>query len=226
MEERMGIPISMEDKQAFLHVWRYIGWLIGIKDEFLDYLSSYHSTRTISESIFYHFYLPSHTSKHLVHHSIVSFYTHGVPRMSLKFYLGLSQVLLGEQLSQALGINEPSMDLIHRCTINFVFRIFRLVNRLIKMNNRTFNKWILEKNKRRSCKLIDNHLRNFSLFKTYKTDSNTMEKKLLKQCPCGYYQKKNHGKIETNDIGPFQISSIFLLKILFVIFCFFCLIGQ
>jgi hypothetical protein len=221
MEERMGIPISIEDKQSCLHLWRYIGWLIGIQDEFLNYLSSYHSTQIISESIFYHFYLPSSISKHLVHHSIMSWYTYTTIPMSFKFYLGLSQILLGEQLSQALGIDQPEMDLIHRYTIDFVFQMFRILSRLIKLNNRSFNTWISKRNKQKLNKLIHSRLRNFSLFKTYKSNSNTIETKSVKECPCRYYQKKNDGIIQTNDIGPFRISSNFFLQILCVIFCFF-----
>jgi hypothetical protein len=222
MEERMGIQISMDDKQSCLHLWRYIGWLIGIQDEFLNYLSSYNSTRIISESIFYHFYLPSQISKHLVHHSIMSLYTYTTMPMSFKFYLGVSQILLGEQLSQALDIDQPMMDLIHRYTIYSVFRMFRFLSWLIK--KRIFNRWIIKNNRRKINKLIHNHLRNFSLFKTYKSNSNTIETKSLKECPCGYYQKKNQGIIQTNDIGPFKISSILFLKILFLIFGFFYLI--
>ena len=63
MEERIGIKISPEDRQAYLHLWRYIGWLIGIKDEYLTHLSSYESTRIISESIsiifIYHLQCPN-----------------------------------------------------------------------------------------------------------------------------------------------------------------------
>jgi hypothetical protein len=30
----LQVPISPPDQDAFLHLWRYIGYLLGIRDEF------------------------------------------------------------------------------------------------------------------------------------------------------------------------------------------------
>jgi len=235
IEERMGIRISIEDKQSYLHLWRYIGWLIGIKDEFLDYMSSYNSTRIISESIFYHYYLPSQISKHFVHHSMMALYTYTSMPMSFKYYIGISQMLLGKQLSEALAIDQPPMDFFHLYTITFVFQIFRFLSWLITFNFRVYNNWIIERNKISLNtfiqKKLNNQLRNFSLFKNYESDKNSVEAKSLKDCPCGYYQKKHEGIIKTNDIGIFRLrkplSFSFVLQILFFIFfCFFLLIRK
>ena len=102
----MHITITDDDKEAYLHLWRYIGWLIGIEDEFLYYLSSYRLARIISESIFYHFYFPSTISKHMVHHSLMASYMYGLLPLSYKFQLGMTQMLLGNELSHALGVDQ------------------------------------------------------------------------------------------------------------------------
>jgi hypothetical protein len=234
MEERMGIRISTEDKQSYLHLWRYIGWLIGIKDEFLYYMSSYNSTQILSESIFYHHYLPSQISKHFVHHSMIAWYTHTSMPMSLKFYIGISQILLGKQISRALAIDQPTMDLLHRYTITFWLQTIRLFSWLIALNFQNFNNWIIKHNKivlnNLIRKKLNNQLRNFSLFKNYESDNTTVATKSLKDCPCGYYQKKHRGIIKTNDIGIFRlrkpISFTFILQIIFFIFCFFLLFRK
>jgi hypothetical protein len=234
MEERMGIQISNEDKQSYLHLWRYIGWLIGINDELLDYMSSYKSCRTISESIFYHYYLPSQISKHLAHHSMLACYMYIPMPVSLKFCVGLSQILLGKQISEALAIDQPRMDLLHLCIINLWLQTFRLFSWIIGLNFRVLNEYMIQRNKIVLNKLIqkklNNQLRNFSLFKKYESDNNIVGRKSLKNCPCGYYQKKHEGIIKTNDIGIFRltkpISFSFILRIIFFIFCFFMLIRK
>lgn len=229
MEQRIGISISMEDKQSYLHLWRYIGWLIGIKDEYLNYLTSYDSARIISESIFYHYYLPSQTSKHFVHHSMIALYTHTSIPLSLNFYIGLSQVLLGKQLSHALGIDQSIIDRLHVCTIYIWFKVCRMYVWLISLNIQIFNNWIIERNKLILINLIkkkklNNKLKTFSLIKNY----NHTERKSLKDCPCGYYQKEHGERIKTNDIDVFRlrkpISWFFLLRILFFILCFLSLL--
>ena len=220
MEERMGIPISEEDKHAYLHLWRYIGWVIGIKDEFLTYLSSYRSARVISESIFYHFYHPSTISKHLAHHALISVYNHSPISIPYRIHFGLSQVLIGEEISQALGIDQPKTDLIHRGIIQLVFRLFRCHHWVLNWNISFLNEWIMKNNKQKFAELIKEHLRNFALFKPYKTDSSTaVERTSVKGCPCGYYQKKHQRMIETNDLGSLTISV--LLRSLVLILCFF-----
>ena len=215
MEERMGIPISEEDKLACLHFWRYIGWVIGVKDEFLTYFSSYRLARVISESIFYHFYHPSSLSKHLVHHSIMSWYSYTPIPMSFKFYLGISQILIGEQFAKALDIDQPKMDLMHRALLRFVFRIFRFHHWLVNLNIPALNRWIISRNKQRSFELIEKHLRNFALFKSYQSNSIIPERKSRKDCSCGYYQKNHRGFIKTNDTGPFKVSVFVLLQPVF-----------
>ncbi|UJR06762.1 hypothetical protein I4U23_011049 [Adineta vaga] len=127
IEQHFHISLSHDEKEAYLHFWRYIGWLIGIDEQYLIYLSSYELAETISQPIFYHFYLPSQTLKHMIHHTLMSSYFHGELPLSFRFHLGISQILQGEQVSQALQIDQPKSDHLHFYTIQFLFQIFRLI---------------------------------------------------------------------------------------------------
>lgn len=31
----LGVPVSVEDSRAVMHLWRYVGWLLGVDDDFL-----------------------------------------------------------------------------------------------------------------------------------------------------------------------------------------------
>lgn len=212
MEDRLNIPVSDEDKEAYLHLWRYIGWLIGVEDEFLHYLSSYRSARTISESIFYHFYLPSQTSKHMVHHALMAVYNHGVLPFSFKFHLGIAQKLLGKEIAQALDIDQPNIDAWHSSLIHFLFGYFRFINWLGRWNFPSVNEWIMERSRRLLCFLVytglNDQLCNFALFKSYQTSIKVTEFVPLKDCCCSYYQKKSNGLFKTKDIGLFQVDRL------------------
>jgi hypothetical protein len=150
--------------------------------------------------------------------------------MSFKFYIGLSQTLLGEQLSEALAIDQPTMDFLHRCMIRFQFRIFRLQSWLIALNYRAFNEWMIKRSKIVLNDFIqqrlNNQLRNFSLFKNNESGHKTNEAKSLKDCSCGYYQKKHGGEIKTNDIGFLRSKNITIsvLRIIVSFSCFFLFI--
>ena len=209
MEERMHMPISDDDKHAYLHLWRYIGWVIGIDDDHLIYLSSYRLARVISESIFYHFYLPSPTSRHLVHHSLIAVYTHTIAPMSLHFYLGVTQFLMGDGFSRALDIDQPHVDALHVYAIRLLFQLFRFTRWLANLDNATVSRWIIKRSRQRLIYVVstvlNNQLCNFARFRSYEASSRTSQLGPLRDCPCGYYQKKQHGMIKTHDIGLFRV---------------------
>jgi hypothetical protein len=212
MEDRLNIPVSDEDKEAYLHLWRYIGWLIGIEDEFLHYLTSYRSARTISESIFYHFYRPSSTSKHMVHHALMALYSQGLVPVSFKFYVGIAQTLLGKEIAHALDIDQPNIDAWLSTVISFIFGYLRFINWLSRWNFVRVNEWIMERNRRVLCYLIytglNDQLCNFALFRSYQTSIKGTESVTLKDCRCGYYQKKSNGVFKTKDTGLFQVDRL------------------
>ncbi|KAI9296903.1 hypothetical protein K502DRAFT_328715 [Neoconidiobolus thromboides FSU 785] len=56
--ERMGIDLSDQDKEDYMACWRYIAYLLGIKDE-NGYLASFNKGRCLRESIAFHLYEPN-----------------------------------------------------------------------------------------------------------------------------------------------------------------------
>ena len=223
LEERMGISISTKDRQGYLHLWRYIGWLIGIRDEYLGPFSTYDSTRTISESIFYHFYAPSSMTKHLVHHSLMGFYLHTILPFSFQSFNGFSQKLIGKEMSAALGIDRPELDLVHRGFIEFIFRAFRIYGWIVGLNLPMIHRRLIVYRRRRLKydvrKALKNRLRNFALFR-----NETSVHQTNVNCPCGYIEKQDQGIVKTNDLfifrfkqSSFNFVAIFLLFLTFIV---------
>ena len=31
----LGVPVSREDSRALMHLWKYVGWLVGVDDDWL-----------------------------------------------------------------------------------------------------------------------------------------------------------------------------------------------
>lgn len=227
IEDKIGIELSEHDKKSYLHIWRYIGWLSGIEEDYLEYLSSYDQAKILSESIAYHFYSPTNISRHLVHHSLMATYQHGLIPFSYKFIVGMSQVLIGDKFSQILGIDEPKIDRLHCVSIRLMFSMFRLIYRLGRLNIKRVNQWIIKRNKQRLCFMIlsnlDNELVNFSIYRKDRRILSSNEKFSLKNCSCQYYRKKSGEKIETFDFGTIRMKSSksfdeFFREILFLLF--------
>ena len=209
MEDRMNIPVSDDEKEAYLHLWRYIGWLIGIEEEFLHYLSSYRLARIMSESIFYHFYLPSPISKHMVHHALMALYSQHLLPVSFNFHLGIAQRLLGDEIALALDLDEPTLDTGQSYLVGFFFGYFRFVNWLGRRKIPRVNEWIMTRSRRILRYLVhrglNGQLCNFALFKSYRKSSKATESVPLKDCRCGYYQKKSEGIVKKKDSGLFKV---------------------
>ncbi|UJR24172.1 hypothetical protein I4U23_027138 [Adineta vaga] len=225
IENRFHINLSNDDKEAYLHFWRYIGWLIGIDDQYLVYLSSYHLAEIISQSIFYHFYSPTYISKHMVHHILMTSYLHGKLPLSYKLNIGISQILLGDKISHALGIDQVKMDYLHFYTIQFIFQIFRFIHWLGTFHCDQFEQWIIQRSKQRLIYLVydglNYQLTNFSLFKNEKSITSKVKNLSLKNCSCQFYRKKNHSMIQTYDIGIFRRKQPFLFATCFRQFLYF-----
>jgi hypothetical protein len=206
VEERMHIRLSDDDKQAYLHLWRYIGWVIGVEDDLLEYLSSYRLARIISESIFYHFYYPSTISKHLVHHSLMATYRHGHLPFSFQLFVGMSQLLLGKSFSEALEIDRPVIDRLHRWTIALLVRSFRWMYWLTSLKwTVLLNRWLIDRRRQQLAFLVAVSLNhqpcNFAQFKRDRSSNKDGHAVSLKDCSCGYYQKKQTGQVFTSDFG-------------------------
>ena len=169
-------------------------------------------------------------SKHLIHHSMMAFYLNTKLPLSFKFYNGLSQTLLGEPISKALGIDQPKIDRLHYYTLKIYFQIFRFHSWLVGLDCQRLNQWIIQTHRiglpKTLRKILNNQLRNFALHKTYESMIKTGGLTSLKDCPCGYYQKQYEGIVKTNDLGIFRLGkfsrsfTLFLRTISFAFFSF------
>ncbi|CAF1127669.1 unnamed protein product [Didymodactylos carnosus] len=214
IEKRMNIHLSMEEKESYLHLWRYIGWLIGIEEKYLYYVSSYNLATIISESIFYHHYFPTELSKHMVHHSLMAVYLHGLIPVSYQFHIGLCQTLLGKELSQALNIHQPNVDRLHLYSIALLLKILKLISWLGTIDFPFLSNLIINRNRQRLKKVIysslNNQLHSFALYN--KNDPSIAKKVCLKDCCCGYYTKKRTGTVKTHDIGLIRLTAPFTIR--------------
>lgn len=67
IERDTGLQLHHDDKTAYLHLWRWIGYVIGV-DERFNPCTSPSTARAVLESIFVHIVHPGDASKSLVHH--------------------------------------------------------------------------------------------------------------------------------------------------------------
>ena len=67
IELALGRPLSMEEQTDYLHLWRLIGWLIGIDDVTNPCSGSVFEARTVLESIIMHQLDPTDSSRATAH---------------------------------------------------------------------------------------------------------------------------------------------------------------
>jgi len=63
IERSLGRPLSLEDQESYLHLWRLIGWLMGIEDDTNPCSATVLDARTILESIIMHQLEPTDASR-------------------------------------------------------------------------------------------------------------------------------------------------------------------
>lgn len=63
--ERLGCRVDSDDREAYIHLWRYVGYLLGVDDRYNPCLS-FSTARTHLESIVVHIVQPDDHSRQLV----------------------------------------------------------------------------------------------------------------------------------------------------------------
>ncbi|KAJ8605745.1 hypothetical protein CTAYLR_008473 [Chrysophaeum taylorii] len=120
-----GHPISLEEKEAYLHLWRYVGSLLGIPDD-RNPCSSLSRAKATLESIFMHILEPDDYSRALAQNIL------RLPPQSLLPYAyraALFRVLLGNQLADALHL--PPTTTVVRARVALVQLTFFVYSRLL-----------------------------------------------------------------------------------------------
>ena len=96
----LGRPLSDSDQHAYMHLWRYIGWLIGIEEEHNPCVDVAHGKAAL-ESIVMHLLEPDEDSIAVAHHLLRS---PARGDSGLSFRQQLCRRFLGDQLADALHL--------------------------------------------------------------------------------------------------------------------------
>ncbi len=108
---RIGAPLSRRDEEDLLHLWRYIGWVIGVKEELL--CASVKEARELWALIDLTQGLPDDDSRRLARALVENVFA-AAPNALQRAGLGsapwyaLSAELIGEELAQQLGFPESA----------------------------------------------------------------------------------------------------------------------
>ncbi|CAF4340349.1 unnamed protein product [Didymodactylos carnosus] len=124
-KERMYIRFSTEEEQGYLHVWRYMGWLLGIDDHF-NSCETYDKARTLTESILHHIGRPDETSCLLAHQVIKAIAIYLPIPARFEFHSQMVRKLAGDVWADALKL--PPGNRLFSFIIEIKLPVFRLVS--------------------------------------------------------------------------------------------------
>jgi len=100
----LGRPLSDEDQHAYMHLWRYIGWLMGVEEENNPCVDVPHGKAAL-ESIVMHLLEPDRDSIAVAHH-LLQAPSRGA--RSLRFRHELCRRFLGRDLADALELKRDT----------------------------------------------------------------------------------------------------------------------
>lgn len=128
--ERIGAPfLTDHERTAYLHLWRYIGYLIGVREEH-NPCSSITRARGAVESIVLHLLHPNERSQTVANHVIRSVSYRPPANFSPQMHSEMARGLLGSELADALALpsneDDPFIKL-YALWVFFVLRVLALV---------------------------------------------------------------------------------------------------
>ena len=105
--ERLGVPMGLEDMEAYLHLWRLIGHILGVdEDVSTGHLDGVWAAQASLESSVAHLFQPDDLSKRLAQATLRSSIGK-LPNMSTwPDVAAAARVFQGDDLSDALGLPE------------------------------------------------------------------------------------------------------------------------
>lgn len=103
-----GAPLlSRQQETAYLHLWRYIGYCLGLPEEQLLHLASPEAARGATESLALHLLHPNGRSCEIANGILLAISDRPPMRWSLAMHSAVARSLLGDPLSNALKIPSP-----------------------------------------------------------------------------------------------------------------------
>lgn len=104
--ERLGCTVSREEQLDYLHLWRYIGFLIGVHTSHLECLETPESAKGALESLVQLLLTPTSRSGEIAKNILESVASRPPLRWSFSFHSAISRELLGHPLADSLCISK------------------------------------------------------------------------------------------------------------------------
>ncbi|KAG6553045.1 hypothetical protein Mapa_005382 [Marchantia paleacea] len=120
--ERMGIRLTREEVNAYLHLWRLIGYYMGILPR-NDPLISRENAMAAFESFVNHLVYPNEVSAAMTRSILAAVADKAPMRWSLDFHSAICRALLGDGLSDALNVEKSNWK--NRLRVTALFTTFR-----------------------------------------------------------------------------------------------------
>lgn len=92
--ELLKIPLTAQEREDYTHLWRYIGYLMGVLDEY-NACTSYARSRAYLESIVMHLIDPDETSRYLANHVINAVTDRPPAWWNHAMHASLARILMG-----------------------------------------------------------------------------------------------------------------------------------
>lgn len=108
--EKIGAPfLTLQDQKDYLHLWKYIGYLIGVNPDHLHCLDCPSRARGAMESIVLHLLTPNDRSKQIAGNILAAVTKRSPLQWSRAVHEAVATELLGVPLARVLGIPPPSV---------------------------------------------------------------------------------------------------------------------
>jgi hypothetical protein len=122
--KKIGAPITRREEEAYIHLWRYIGYLIGIKEEINPCSSIERCIGTI-ESIVCHILIPDFRSGEVARHVLGSVSYRPLLNWSYLCHSEAARALLGDDLSDELGLERSFKCQVYVKLVLFFMLLFQ-----------------------------------------------------------------------------------------------------
>lgn len=99
----MGFRVSREDREAYTHLWRYVGYLMGV-DEDTNPCRDVAYSKTTTESLMMHSIAYTRSGQRLATHALRCVADFGSMGWSLDRHLAVSRSLMGDHHADGLGL--------------------------------------------------------------------------------------------------------------------------
>mmetsp|Transcript_17155 Transcript_17155/g.42078 ORF Transcript_17155/g.42078 Transcript_17155/m.42078 type:complete len:185 (+) Transcript_17155:79-633(+) len=130
IEVLRGSPLSDEEQAAYLHLWRYIGFLMGVRDD-LNPCKDMRTARARLESLLMHLAHPDDSSRKLVTHMLKATSSVLMPFESRGLFL---RMLLGSEWSDRLRLPKPgTASALARVRVGVMFYLLCLHTRVCSL---------------------------------------------------------------------------------------------